>query len=157
MADFRFSPIHSEETFQEVLDYITVNARLLGKLVTGEELPVDTLTIFTHSQAEYDFLAPIVLAFGERSKFSHGATLYIDSDFEIQSQRIRFLGIRSPDDTRPQVGYGDFPVENFDEVLDSLGGNEFASLIESGRGQPLIELRHPDFDVLGFIVNAAHD
>jgi hypothetical protein len=80
--------------------------------------------------------------------------LYVNSDLNIQNQHIKFLGVRQPDDEKLQLGYGDFPIENYVQFMADNAGNKFIKEIKSGRGQRMLELRHPDFDVLGYVVDA---
>lgn len=155
MAEHEFSPINSHDRLLGALNYLAIHVVDLGRLVLTKDLSLDTLTIFTHDQPEYDFVESIVRSYGEESKLTHGKTLYIESDFEIQGNHIRYLGVRRPDETRPQVGYGDFPVDNLNGIAEAYRANKFVREMESGRGQPMLELRHPDFDVLGYVVDAS--
>lgn len=150
-----FLPINTEERFEQALDYIATHAVALGELVLGEKYPIDTLTLFTRSNNEYYFLEHLVKARGERSSLTHGPTLYIDCDFMIGDNSIKYLGLRRPDDTRTEVGYADYPVDDFEGLREAQAANKHAMFMRSGLGQPMLELRHPDFDVRGYVVNAA--
>lgn len=143
--------ILSEADFQAGLTRIAQSSLELARTVLGRELRIDTVCFFTHSPEEYDFVRAKVAQAGPESKFSHGATLYVDVDLQLQRQNITLLGVRSPDDTRTEAGYADYPVNNYQEVLAELQGSAYAHEIVSGQGIPLIELRHPDFNVRGYI------
>jgi hypothetical protein len=153
MAEHDFLPILEKQQFDEALDYIAERAACLVRAVLEQELPLDTLTIFTHSPEEHDFVSGVARRYGPESAFTHGDTLYISSDFTVQGHHIIFLGVRRPDATRPEVGYADYPVEDYEAIL--AANYPGAHQITSGRGQNLIELRHPDFDIRGYIVPAA--
>lgn len=58
------------------------------------------------------------------------------------------MGARRPDALRAEVGYADFPVKD----LEAFKGKDYVSEITSGQGITLLELRHPNFDVRGYIV-----
>lgn len=148
----KFGPIDSKERFLQALDYIAENTIKLGELVLRKAMPIDTLAIFTHDDDEYNLLEPLVRQYGEQSQFTHGLTLYIDSDFEILGNRIKYLGLRRPDETRPEVGYGDFPVQDLGSLAEQYSDGEFVKLVQSGAGQAMLELRHPDFDVRAYVV-----
>lgn len=150
-----FQPINSKERFEEALDYVAATAAGLSEAVLSEALPIDTVTLFTRTSKEYYFLERLVRTYGERSEITHGPTLYIDSNFMLGENVIRYLGVRRPDDTRPEVGYADFPVEDFEGLREAHAGNEAVKFMKSGRGQPLLELRHPEFDIRGYVVSAA--
>jgi len=151
----KLSPITNEARLRTALDYVAEQSLALAREVLGQDLAIDTLCFFTHSPEEYAFLEQAVRARGPKSRLSHGPTLYTDVDFAVHDQRIRIFGVRQPDPTRPQVGYGDYPVPDYERFLALVSDNPHMHEITSGRGKSLIELRHPDFDVLGFIVNQA--
>lgn len=145
-----FSPITDEARFQAALTYIASQSGPLAKAVLGNELAIDTVCFFAHSQTEYNFLFQTIGARGPLSEFTHGLTTYINVDFAVATQHLKILGVRAPDATRPQVGYADFPVANYAQLLKATADNPYLTEIKSGRGQSLIELRHPDFDILGY-------
>lgn len=152
-----FSPITNQAQLQAAMEYIAFQSVKLAKQVLGRAFSLDTICFFTHSPEEYEFVERAVKQRGPVSKFSHGPTLYVDSDFTVAGQHIRIFGVRQPDPARPQLGYGDYPVANYIELLKTERDNPYAKEIISGRGQSLLELRHPDFDVLGYVVDqAAH-
>jgi hypothetical protein len=154
MAQHPFSPIINTERLELAIAYIADQSLALARTVLRRELDVDTICFFAQSPAEYRFLEQAVRSRGPVSALSHGPTLYVDSDFEAGSHHIRIFGVRRPDPTRPQAGYGDYPVPDYARLLAAEQSNPHVKEITSGRGQPLIELRHPDFDVLGFVVDA---
>lgn len=148
-----FTPITNQTRFEAALVYIAENSVRLSGTVLGKELGIDTVCFFTHSPDEYAFVRQAVLARGPVSGLSHGHTTYVDSDFTVLKQHILIFGVREPDETRPWIGYGDYPVTNYAELLVSHRDDPHVRQITSGRGRPLIELSHPDFDVLGFVVD----
>jgi hypothetical protein len=97
-----------------------------------------------------------VIAAGPVSEFSHGVTTYVNVDMQVAGQHLGLLGVRQPDVLRQERGYGDYSVDFFDILLGQIDKNPYAQPITSGRGKTLIELKHPDFDVRGYVVNA-HD
>ncbi|HEY1835873.1 MAG TPA: hypothetical protein VGG13_03570 [Candidatus Saccharimonadales bacterium] len=150
---YRFSPIHDTLTFHEALGYIATQGMALATKVFGHELAVDTLTIFSHTDQEHRFLDRLVRRYGPVSSFSHGQTLYINPrpDLEVAGNHIKYLGLRAPDDpVKPQVGYVDYPVTDYNAI--HAANHPRVHEITSGRGQGLLEVRHPDFDVLGYVV-----
>ena len=148
---YRFSPIADKRTFQLALDYIAVRAGRLSEQVLGEPRPIDTLTLFAHSEKEFEYLASLVREYGPDSKLSHGATLYVDSDFTVAGQRIKILGVRKPERTRVEVGYADYPVTDYDAI--KAAGHQGVMEISSGRGRRLLEVTLPDFDIRGYVVD----
>lgn len=148
-----FSPIINAERLELALSYVAKRSVALAEVAIGRSLAIDTICFFTHSPEEYTFLANAVRNRGTESRLSHGATLYTDTNFMVGDQRIRIFGVRAPDPTRPFVGYGDYPVADYDAILQKHQSSPYVREITSGRGKSLIELKHPDFDVLGFVVD----
>ena len=119
------------------------------------KMTIDTLAVFTHSSAERAALDHLIRAFGPESSFTHGKTRYVEpTDVVIAGYRIKYLGVRDPDETRSQVGYADFAVENFSDLQAAATERPYLSNMTSGRDQALIEFRHPDYDVLAYAVSA---
>jgi hypothetical protein len=149
MQSYRFSPILEEKSFQAALLYIAHQSAALAEKTLGRSRDIDTITIFAHYPDEHAYLKKTVRSYGPVSTVTHGATLYIDADVTVAGNHIQYLGVRAPDGSRPQVGYGDFPVDDYDAIRSAA--NPYVHEIVSGRGQSLLELRHPDFDVLGYV------
>lgn len=146
----KIHPILTEEKYVEALTFIAEEAEKLCQKVVGEKLPINTLTIFAQTPQEYDFLENLLSKKGRTSPFTHGSTLYIEPNLPtlVHGYRVELLGVRRPDALRIEVGYADFPVGS----LDKFKGKEYVTEIMSGQGIPLLELRHPDFNVRGYIV-----
>jgi len=147
-----FSPIRTEQSFHVALAYLATQAAFLSRAVLGRELPADVLTIFAHDVDEYRLTEKLVRRHGPESPYTHGATLYVDTDMPMCGQRIRLLGVRDciGDAARPQAGYADYVADDYQALRDS--NNPCVHEIVSGRGQQLLEMRHPEFDILGYIV-----
>ena len=147
-----FSPIDSEAKYKAALEYLMSESMKLTKAVLGERLIPDTLTVFSRTKDEYDFIDNLIRTYGTKSRFSHGITLYIDVDMEIAGKHVALLGVREPDNDRQDVGYADFSVQNYAALRGA--GQAYTQEITTSRGQSLLELRHPDFDVRGYLVSA---
>jgi hypothetical protein len=156
VTEHAFSPIFSKEQLNSALEYIADQADALAREVLKHQLELDTLAVFTQSPEEYAFVSQMIRTYGPVSPFTHGLTLYIASDFTVAGHRITFLGARQPDQGRPEIGYADYPVTDYEAIRDANypGVQE----ITTGRNEQLLELRHPGFDVRGYIVRAEdHD
>jgi|SRR3989344_819183 len=142
-------PILEEQTYKSVLTYIALQSIALIRTVLGQDLPMDTLTVFTHDPVEHIYMVKLLKSYGHVSRKSHGATLYVEVSLTVEGQAIKLLGVREPDETRPQVGYADFLVTNYNDIRDL--SNPYIQEITSGLSEKLLEVRHPDFDVLGYV------
>lgn len=149
---YRFSPITTQHQFEQALAYVATTAGKLTEQIIGQKLPLDTLTLFAHYDEEYTFLERIIRQYGSQSRFTHGSTLYVDSDFEVAANHIKILGVRRLDPYRMHVGYGDYPVDDYQAIRRQQQANPWLREITSGGGGSLLELWHPDFDILGYIV-----
>src|SRR5581483_1534930 len=146
-----FSPIDSEPKYRAALDYLISEGMRLAETVLGQQLIPDTLTIFSRTKAEYDFVASLIRTYGKKSRFTHGITLYIDVDMKVAGNHVVLLGVREPDSDRQDIGYADFPVENYIQLR--AANKQYTQEITTSRDQSLLELRHPDFDIRGYLVS----
>jgi hypothetical protein len=154
MKDYNFTPVLNERRYNRAIEFVIIQAGKLVQKVLGIELPIDTVTLFTHQLNEYEFIEGILTKKGPVSPLSHGLTLYVEVDTELNGNQIKHLGVRQPDTTRSEVGYADFPVEDFEQLKNDNSVSMHVSEILSGNGQRLLELRHPDFDVRGYVYSS---
>ncbi len=156
IIQYPFTPIISEAKLAPALEFLAENAAALGEVVLGRPgIELGTLCFFAHTPEELVFLRQAVLTRGPQSDLTHGATLYADTNFLAGGHTIMRFGVRDvtiPDEARTQLGYGDFAVDDYDLLAIQTRANPYVKPITSGQGRPLLQLQHPDFDVLGFVV-----
>lgn len=154
MKLYRFSPLSTNDACQEALEYIDEKLRELSRLIIDERPPVNTLKIFAHYNEEYIFLKQWANSIG-KSEDSSSATSYYVKPFKptvINTDSIEYIGIRVPDPYRAQVGCGDYVVDNYDEFKDKyLNSSPYIREVAHQKYE-MLELFHPDMDVLGYIV-----
>ncbi len=147
---YRFSPIESEDQFFEALEYIVSAADQLAQEVLGESLPINTVKVFAHYYDEYKYLLDLVSRMGNRSQLSSETSYYVEIDKEISRQAIQYLGVRIVDPYRLHVGCADYEIQNYHDLKDAfLKKGSYVRSIENGE---MLELWHPDTDVLGYVV-----
>ena len=148
--------IDSPELFDQELVRLVRGATKLSVEVLGKKLPVDTACFFARDTDEAKFLRDMIFRLGKQSRFSHGKTTYVDVNppLEIDGQEICILGVRDPDETRTERGYGDCPVVGIDSFIVHNSAIEGAKVVVSGTGKTMLELRHPDIDARVYIVDA---
>ena len=154
MKLYRFSPIQNTEACLRSLRYIDEKLRELSSLIVDEQLPINTLKIFAHYDSEYAFLENWVNSLGMSEDEGSSTSYYVrpTQAMTINSDPIEYVGIRVPDPYRSQVGCGDFVVRNFEKLRKKyLGASPFIREIQHQKYQ-MLELFHPDMDVLGYIV-----
>lgn len=154
MKLYRFSPIDNEGLCFEALQHIDSKLRELSMLVIDEDIRINTLKIFAHYAAEYKFLKDWIDSLGTNEDDGSATSYYVKPSelMTVNNDPIEYVGIRVPDPYRAQVGCGDFVVKNFDEFKNKyMGKTEFIREVTHPKYQ-MLELFHPDIDVLGYIV-----
>jgi hypothetical protein len=154
MKLYRFSPLKNQEDCTKVLGYIEEKLRELSKLVIEEELPINTLKIFAHYEDEYKFLKSWVDSIGNNQDEGSATSYYVKphKPMAINNDPIEYVGVRIPDPYRSQVGCGDYVVSKFDEFRAKyLGKSPYVRELPHQKYQ-MLELFHPNIDVLGYIV-----
>ncbi|HUC95988.1 MAG TPA: hypothetical protein VMR76_03495 [Candidatus Saccharimonadia bacterium] len=154
---YKFSPIKDKHTLLEAAEYVVKELGILSKqlLSTGE--PVGSVKIFAHYAQEYEALKKILYALGEPI-FDTYTSSYVRLRDPIASndQVVSILGVRIPDPYRSQVGCGDFVIDEDYKLFEKkhITNDDPTSLVRKAVGHSLnmIELWHPDFDVLGYVL-----
>lgn len=150
MQLYRFSPIQDEEKLQEVWEYIVKELENLSEKVLGEKLPITILKVFPHYPEEYTSLYNIIEKKGSKASFSSDKNLYVVVKEEIEGNQISALGVRVVDPYRMQVGWGDYEVENFAAYRQKH--INFPFVRDAKDSVEMLEIWHPDFDVLGYVI-----
>lgn len=146
---YRFSPVKNEETITDVLIYLTSELEKLSQELFNKTLPITTLKIFAHYPEEYDYLHKLISNMGPKASFSSDTSLYVEVSKKIKGYSINYLGVRIVDPYRMQVGCGDYEIADFEEFKEE---NINKSPFVRNFRDDMVELWHPDFDVLGYIV-----
>lgn len=151
---YRFSPIQNETDCTRAIEYIQEKLRELSKLVIEEGLPINTLKIFAHYEEEYKFLKQWVDGLGNNEDEGSSTSYYVkpDKQMTINDDPIEYVGIRVPDPYRAQVGCGDFVVDNYEDFKTKYLGRSANIREVPHQKYEMLELFHPDIDVLGYIV-----
>jgi hypothetical protein len=150
---YRFSPIEDEKTFWKTLQYITIKLEKLSKEILNQQLSINTLKIFPHYPAEYQYLYKLVASLGNPASFNSKTSFYVHVDEKIHGNHIAYLGVRIVDPYRMQVGCGDYEVNDFTSARGKLI-NSSPFIRDVTDSTKMIEVWHPDVDVLGYVVPA---
>jgi len=153
MQLYRFSPLKNSDECFDSLSYIDEQLKKLADVALGEQLPINTLKIFAHYNDEYDFLKEWVNSLGENGGTST-PSYYVRTPeaIKVNDDQVDYIGIRTPDPYRSQVGCGDYVVDDYEAFKDKyLGKSPFVREIPHPKFE-MLELFHPDIDVLGYVV-----
>ncbi len=146
---YRFSPINNDKSFREVLEYLTSELEKLSKELLNQSLPITTLKVFAHYPDEYDYLYKLISGMGKKASFSSDTSLYVEVNEKIKGYDIKYLGVRIVDPYRLHVGCGDYEIEDFQQFKVT---NSNKSQFVRDFTDDMVELWHPNFDVLGYVV-----
>lgn len=146
---YRFSPLTNESEISAVWEYLVVELEKLSQTLLHEKLPINTLKIFAHYPEEYDFLYKYISELGPAAPFNSDTSYYATVEQQIGGYDIKYLGVRGVDPYRLHVGCGDYEITNFEEVAEESAGK--SDYIRRFR-EDMVEIWHPDYDVLGYIV-----
>lgn len=148
---YKFSPIKSEDQLNRALEYITSELEKLSIKLFDQKLPITTLKVFPHYLDEYDYLYKLISEIGKPASFNSKTSYYVKAKKLISGYQINYLGIRIVDPYRMQVGCGDYEVDIFDEFKkQNVTSSEYIRSIRDD----MIEVWHPDFDILGYVIPA---
>lgn len=146
---YKFSPISNTEEFNHALVYVSTELIRMSEELLDIRLVPNTLKIFAHYFDEYEFLLKHVSSLGEKAAFSSGTSYYSKVNKVIQGAQIDYIGIRKVDPYRLHVGCGDFEVEDLNKFKQVyLGKSRYIREFS----EELVEIWHPDFDVLGYVI-----
>lgn len=146
---YRFSPIKDENEFNRVLEYLVGELEELSRQLLSQKLPINTLKVFAHYPEEYRFLLDLVQNMGPAAPFNSDDSYYAQVERQIGHYKIEYIGVRNVDPYRMQVGCGDYEIANFEEVkAEHADKSEYIRVVEGD----MVELWHPEFDILGYVV-----
>lgn len=145
--------IQNQEEFIEVVKYIALETSKMIKKIIGKTLPIKSLTVFSHSQLEFELLTEILVKIGKPYNYNNGPRVELYEPIVAGENNIIYLRARKPDLERPQKGCNDFEAdyETFKrEYLSKYINN--LNLIKRPEYE-MIELHDKEFDVLAYIVS----
>lgn len=162
MKLYRFSPVTIEEELREAITHIHRECHKLCQQAFGYHLPVaGNVGIFAHYEDEYRNLVSIQEEITSKENpfndkyFRLLRPIHIEEKDGIPAAEYTHLYIRKPDPYRHHVGDIDFYMEEGAYKTlrgEMLGGKQLdCARIYPGDTHNMIELFHPDSDVLGYV------
>jgi hypothetical protein len=145
--------IGNQAQLVEAVKYIASATSKMSLKIIGKTFPIKSLTIFSHSPAEFKRLSEILSRIGNPYNYNNGPRVELNEPIEVEKNRINHLRIRKPDPERPQSGCNDFDTdyENFKHsYLAKFPHN--LKLIKRPEYE-MIEIRDKKFDVLAYVVS----
>lgn len=144
--------IQNKEELIEVVRYVATKTSELCKKIIGKELPIKSLTIFAHTEAEFERLIKLQEEMGKQYNYNNGPRVELNEPIIAGKNQITHLRIRKPDLERPQVGCNDFETD-----YKSFKQNYLSSYPDNLRlikrpEYEMIEFHDSTFDVLAYVV-----
>lgn len=154
MGKLQSSPIVSKEQLIEAIKYTAASASELCRKIIEKPLPIHSLTIFSHTEDEFEFLKKLLGIMGAPYNENNGPRVALHEPIVVGSNIITHLRIRKPDLERPQVGCNDFDIEDYKAFKsEHLAKHPDNLFLIKRPDYEMIEFRHPDFDVLAYVVS----
>lgn len=152
--NYQFSPIPNKIALTQAVVYVAEHSSQMCERIIGKTLPIHTLTVFTHTDIEFEQLKSVLATMGTPYNENNGPRVTLHESITVGNNTITHLRIRHPDLERPQVGCNDFDVENYETFKSEYLAKhpEYLVLIKRPEYE-MIEIRHPDFDVLAYVVS----
>lgn len=91
-----FSPIKNKEKLIEAVKYVAEQAKALAKKIVGKSFPIESLTIFSHSEEEFEVLKKIQAQIGEFYNENNGPRVALHEPIVAEENQIKYLRIRQP-------------------------------------------------------------
>jgi len=145
--------IQNQEELIATVKYIATQTSALAKKIIGEALPIKSLTVFAHSQSEYEVLTRILADMGKSYNFNNGPRVELYDPIIIGSNKIIHLRIRKPDPERPQVGCNDFETDYETFKKEHLLAHPDNLRLMKRPEYEMIEFFDSEFDVLAYVVS----
>lgn len=122
---------------------------LKNKYIDEKDLPIDYLTIFSHSEDEFNEMKNIAGDLGEVIDNNNGPVYRLHEPIKIPMGELKYLRVRHPDTERPQKGCDDFKVDDFKEFEKKYAGKfrDNITLIKRPDYE-MVEIKDNQFDVL---------
>jgi hypothetical protein len=145
--------IQNQKELIETVRYIVSETIKMAQKIVGKSFPINSLTVFAHSQPEFEILCEILAKIGKPYNYNNGPRVELYEPIEVGVNRITHLRIRKPDSERPQVGCNDFET-NYETFKNEYLSQHSENLILVKRqGYEMIEFRDKKFNVLAYVVS----
>ena len=145
--------IQNKEELIGAVKYVATETSRLAEKIIGKTFPIKSLTIFAHSQPEYELLTQILTNMGKSYNYNNGPRVELYEPIIVGDNQITHLRIRKPDPKRPQVGCNDFEVNYEEFKKDYLSKYPDNLRLIKRPGYEMIEFYDLGFDVLAYAVS----
>lgn len=145
--------IQNKEELIEAIRYVAGRTTELCRKIIGKELPIKSLTIFAHSEEEFERLIKIQEEIGKPYNYNNGPRVELNKPIIAGNNQITHLRIRKPDSERPQVGCNDFETDYKSFKREYLSNHPDNLRLIMRPEYEMIEFHDSSFDVLAYVVS----
>ena len=145
--------IKNQEELIEVVKYIATKTSKMAQKIVGTTFPIKSLTVFAHSQPEFELLTGMLSKIGKSFNYKNGPRVELYKLIKVGDNHITHLRIRKPDSERPQVGCNDFETNYNDFKSEYLSKHPNSLNLITRPEYEMIELYDSEFDVLAYVVS----
>jgi hypothetical protein len=145
--------IQNKNELIEAVGYVARETTRLCKSIVGETFPIESLTVFAHSEPEYELLVEMLGTIGKPYNYNNGPRVELFEPIVVDDNKISHLRVRKPDLERPQAGCNDLVVDYELFKKDFLFKYPDNIRLIKRPEYEMIELFSPEFDVLAYVVS----
>lgn len=145
--------IQNKEGLLEAVRYVATGTSKLAKKIFGKTFRIKSLTVFAHSQSEYELLIRMLEDMGRPYNYNNGPRVELYNPIVVEGNRITHLRIRKPDPDRPQVGCNDFETDYGFFKKKYLSKHPDNLRLIKRPEYEMIELYDPEFSVLAYFMS----
>lgn len=145
--------INNKKELVASVEYVANETSKLAEKIIGKTLPIKSLTIFSHSQEEFELLSGLLEEMGKPFNFNNGPRVELFEPIKVGENSITHLRIRKPDLKRPQIGCNDFETDYEAFKREYLLKYPDNLVLVKRPEYEMIEFFSPEFDVLAYVVS----
>lgn len=146
--------INNQKELIKTVEYIAFETSEMAQEIIGKTFPIESLTVFSHTDSEYKALCIILSKMGRQYNFNNGPRIELNNPIKVGDNLIKYLRIRKPDPERPQIGCNDFETDY--QLFKNQYLLKFPDNLRLIKRQDyeMIELRDERYDVLAYVVSS---
>jgi hypothetical protein len=138
------------DELKNLVQEIVAESRRLSAVHTSEQkAPVNYACIFTQSAAEYEEMIEAARKLGAVVQETTMGPVFYITPLSTVAGTLRLLKIRRPDPKRPERGYADFTVADYQKFKKTHLNKPGFSIIKR-KEMEMIELIDPSYNVIAY-------
>ncbi len=116
--------MNSKQLIEKIKEIQRGITKIKNEYISEGNLILDYITIFSHSDKEFEELIEIAGEIGKRVDEHNGPVFKLKINIKFGNGALKIFRIRKPDKERPQKGCGDFKVPDYREFKKKYFGRK---------------------------------